>query len=199
MIKRQIRTLHSLITAQVQNATNSISIPIKNKPEDVRLMNNLLRTMEIEKYGIKSQSMDEMIKCFYDSKQLKVHLDSNQTVTLGQLMADGNRILRSEVMTIKHSINQRNLRYSTGLQKSLLAEHKIGKIVQSYLKLKSIRGLVRVSGVKNKLLKKALLRKDHAAFNAVIGYLWRFNDEELMRTFIREEITKPTVRRLFGM
>lgn len=183
-----------------KSVTNLTGLPQRNRVQDYKRIKRILQALHTNKYDdMKVPSIDQLIKCLYVTKPLKVSVGVNKEVGLRQMNEEGRQLLKSEFLAAKNLFNTRNLNHFTGLRKSLMMDHQLGKITQKFFELNNLQSIARIPIPENRLSKKILFQQDLKVLNIVIACLAHYNNEAIVREFIQNEVTKPTLRNLFGL
>lgn len=157
----------------------------------------MLRTNEYD--HIKVPSVDQLVKCLYVTKPLKVSLGLDKQLSLRHMNTEGRQLLKSEFLTAKNQFNIGNMTHLAGLQKSLIMGHRIGEITYKFLQSKNISNIARIPIPENRLSKKVLAEQDLKVLHIVLAYLSHCNSEAAVRELVQNEVTKPALRNLFGL
>ncbi|CAH02069.1 uncharacterized protein KLLA0_B03212g [Kluyveromyces lactis] len=200
MIRRPAVATLSCMRSLYKSVTNLTGLPQRNRVQDYKRIKRILQALHTNKYDdMKVPSIDQLIKCLYVTKPLKVSVGVNKEVGLRQMNEEGRQLLKSEFLAAKNLFNTRNLNHFTGLRKSLMMDHQLGKITQKFFELNNLQSIARIPIPENRLSKKILFQQDLKVLNIVIACLAHYNNEAIVREFIQNEVTKPTLRNLFGL
>lgn len=163
---------------------------------------NLQKSLEMNKYGVTLRDKAEIIKCFYPTKYSTLRVDQDRSYSNEHLEIEGRGLLHLVVKETFMQLYKRTSKdvgkydFNYGLKMGRLSswKKKPALLVRHFLKRKGLAKLARLPIPQSQIPLRIQYVYDQRSFNAIIGYIAKTNDAQTVNEFLKAEIAKDIVQ-----